>query len=186
MNQITQQRSGVTQSNIMESGVREQRPSEMNNHFEKKMWGDRCWHSLISRKVEQTDVDHGSGKFRFAALHFRMTRGLEGQEYRRATRRTPAEGPSVVQRDCVHEIASAVSHDLTRLSVAPCEDWNLLKFCKAHELEAEAENASLSVLTQQQDLLLKHDDTEHGGWVFSCGTGGGSACLPRIEGQRRR
>ena len=28
---------------------------------------------------------------------------------------------------------------------------------------------------QQKDLLLKHDDIEHDGWFFSCGTGGGSA-----------
>ena len=38
-------------------------------------------------------------------------------------------------------------------------------------------NAWRSVLTQQKDLLLKHGDMEHGAWFFSCGTGGGSACL---------
>ena len=41
-----------------------------------------------------------------------------------------------------------------------------------------------AVLTQWKDLLLKHDDMEHGARFFSCGTGDGSACFG-IEDQGR-
>ena len=58
MSTITPQCTGVTQSNILENCVREQRQGEMNKNLKMKMSGYRCWHNLISGKIEQTDVDH--------------------------------------------------------------------------------------------------------------------------------
>ena len=51
VHKITQQWSGVTQSNIVENCIREQGQSEISKNF-KKMSEHRCWHSLISGKID--------------------------------------------------------------------------------------------------------------------------------------
>ena len=47
------------------------------------MSGHRCWHNLISGKIEQTDVDHNSGKFRFASLPFESEEAPRGMKDRK-------------------------------------------------------------------------------------------------------
>ena len=125
VSKIIQQWSGVTQSNIKEHCVREQRQSEIN----------RVGPPLLAQPDQQEDRTSRRGpRLWKIPLHFAPFRITRGKEHRRDICRTPAEGPTGVQRDCVDEHACAAFHDRARAGYCSVRGVESLEVCKAHGL----------------------------------------------------
>ena len=130
--------SAIEWSDMIENCTRDQRPGEMNTELEKAMSGHCCWHNLIGGKIEETDVDQDSGTFCIASLPF------ESQEAPRGLKDTNIDGLFVARPQKVPQVYNDIVSTKTQvpyptsapvLFVPPCGDWNLLKWCKAHDLE---------------------------------------------------
>ena len=138
------------------------------------MSGHSCWHDLISWNIEHDD----SGNFRFSSLSF------ETQQAPRGLKDRNIDGPFVARPQKVPHVCKDIVSTKTQaphpkiapvLSVASREDLNLLKCCKAHGLEDEAENA----------WAQENEDLE----PTRCDRLGGTshqACLEDSLGQRLR
>ena len=114
VSKIIQQWSGVTQSNIKEHCVREQRQGETN----------RVGSPLLAQPDQREDRTSRRESrllkipLRFALLRITTnTARVEGQEHRRAICCTLAEGPQVYK-----EIVSTNTPIPPVLAVAPCEE----------------------------------------------------------------
>ena len=102
------------------------------------MSGHCCWHNLIGGKIEETDVDQDSGTFCIASLPF------ESQEAPRGLKDTNIDGLFVARPQKVPQVYNDIVSTKTQAPyptsapvqfVPPCGDWNILKWCKAHDLE---------------------------------------------------
>jgi hypothetical protein len=154
--------AGLTQTKLIEDGVRTERVAEVNKGFNSAISGPRSWDELIRDKVE-------SVKHRFTSLPYESQALPKGIVSKRPTalfaiqpKSAPANYKAIVSTSSVSGYYSAAP----LRSSLPVEDMSLIRWCREHDTLDKAKDSWLGILNVPCRLLLSHPSFEGGRWFI--------------------
>lgn len=161
--------SGITQSKLVEDGVRDERVDESSRKsFNKTMSGERCWKKLLDAKTEHL-------KHRFTRLPFEtmsVPRGEKDKPVAELFKVHPKDVPKQFKA-VIGTSATAPYNSPAPLFVsAPVEDAALIQWCVKQKRLDQAHLSWWCVLGRLDHLLLRHPRVFGGKWFIACSTSG--------------
>ena len=176
---------GVTETKLIEDGIRDERVGEVSKGFNKITGGQRAWVQLV-----RAGTDHE--KHRYCQMDWPsvvVPRGMKDRPvaglFRPQKHRIPKEFKEVVS------FANKAPYFSTAplLQPAPAEDAALMRHCQEHDCWRQGPNSWLGSLALATDgLLIRHPLCHDGRWCLSLGSVLGTALsvLPLEEVRVKR
>eukprot|EP00971_Amphidinium_carterae_P121129 2399239-Amphidinium_carterae.2 len=168
---LQQQWRGISQTKLIEDGIRDERVGEQRSSFNRISSGETTWQRLLEAQTE-------SKKHRFERVPWEETvvpRGLAQRSVASLFRVRPQTVPSMCRQIVSQSRGSAFySPSPLRTASLPREDIELLKALRMEDKLDMAPHSWWSTLLRSKRLLVRHPTYTKNKWVLSMGCVGGS------------
>eukprot|EP00971_Amphidinium_carterae_P335021 6470662-Amphidinium_carterae.1 len=168
---LRKQWRGVTQTKLIEDGIRDERVGEQRTSFNRISSGETTWQRLLMAETDST-------KHRFERVPWEeavVPRGLAQRSVASLFRVRPQTVPEMCRKIVSQSRGSAFySSSPLRTASVPREDIELLKALSIDEKVDMAPHSWWSILLRSKRLLVKHPTYTKNKWVLSMGCVGGS------------
>ncbi|CAE7209363.1 unnamed protein product [Symbiodinium sp. CCMP2592] len=160
---IRQDWSGITQTKLIEDGVREGRVAEMNPGFNKRVKPERLYENLINGDV-------ACKKHRFSTLEYdtvTLPRGLASKSGKGLFHSAPGKIPKEYKKVCSEKQQADYHSPAPIMGTMPTEDLILVRWCQERKQLHLARCCFFALLVVPMKMLIRHKSYEGGAWFLA-------------------
>ena len=166
---------GITETKLIEDGVRDERVGEQSNGFNKTTSGSRAWTQLIRSGTDTM-------KHRFVEVPWASTvvpRSLKDKPIARLFRLQRHRMPKSYREIVTYSRTAPYFSPAPLAQSAPAEDLGLMRYLRDNKCWEKGPHSWLSSLTHTSDfnLMLRHPSCYGAKWFATIGIVTGTACL---------